>query len=214
MRIIGLTGGIGMGKSTAAAAFRRAHLPVFDADAEVHRLQQKGGRAVAPLARAFPTAIENGAINRKTLRALAIQNPTAMATLEKILHPLVRAAQRRFLARARAARSPAAILDIPLLLETGGQSRVDTVLVVTAPPAIQRARVRRRRQMTDAQIGAILARQMPDRQKRRHADLLVHTGLSRYHANRTLQRFIRSLRPSPAPKPRPGPSSSIPRPPV
>ncbi len=195
MKIVGLTGGIGMGKSTAAAAFRRARLPVFDADATVHRLQAKGGAAVARIAQAFPGVVVDGAIDRPRLRAAAIQDPAAMATLERIIHPLVRAAERRFLHAARHARARAAVLDIPLLLETHGDKRVDVVVVVSAPAAVQRARVRARRRMTDAQITAIIARQMPDAEKRRRADVVVRTGLSRYHATRTLNRLIRRLRP-------------------
>jgi dephospho-CoA kinase len=195
VKVIGLTGGIGMGKSTAAAAFRRARLPVFDADAAVHRLQSKSGAAVAPIGRAFPGVVVDGAVDRARLRAAAIQDPAAMTTLERIVHPLVRAAERRFLQAARRARARAAVLDIPLLLETHAERRVDLVVVVSAPAAVQRARVRARRRMTEAQIAAIIARQMPDAEKRRRADVVVRTGLSRYHAIRTLNRLIRSVRP-------------------
>ncbi len=193
MKIVGLTGGIGMGKSTAAAAFRRARLPVFDADAEVHRLQSRGGRAVPLIAAAFPGTVRDGAIDRPRLRSIAIQDPAAMTTLERILHPLVRQAERRFLAQAHRHRARAAVLDIPLLLETRGDARVDLVVVVSAPPATQRARVRSRRRMTEAQITAIIARQMPDRDKRRRADVVVQTGLSRFHALRTVKRLVRRL---------------------
>jgi len=193
MKIIGLTGGIGMGKSTAAAAFRRAHLPVFDADAEVHRLQARGGAAVGPIGAALPGTVVDGAVDRPRLRAAAIQDKAAMKTLERILHPLVRAAERRFLAAARRAGCRAAVLDIPLLLEAGGRRRVDMVVVVSAPAAVQLARVRRRGRMTEAQIAAIIARQMPDAEKRRRADVVVQTGLSRHHALRQLRRLIRGL---------------------
>ncbi len=182
-----------MGKSTAAAAFRRARLPVFDADAEVHRLQARGGAAVAAIGSAFPGVVVDGAIDRRRLRAAAIQNPAAMTTLERILHPLVRQAERRFLQAARRTRARAAVLDIPLLLETGGERRVDLVVVVSAPPAVQRARVRARGRMTESQIAAIIARQMPDIVKRSRADVVVQTGLSRYHALRTLRRLIGTL---------------------
>ena len=194
MKVIGLTGGIGMGKSTAAAAFRRARFPVFDADAAVHRLQAKGGQAVPPIAAAFPAAIIDGAVDRTRLRAIAVQCPSAMTRLEHIIHPMVRAMQRRFLAEARRARRPAAVLDVPLLLETGADRRVDRVVVVSAPLAVQLARVRRRGRMNEAQIRAIIARQMPDQEKRRRADLVVRTGLSRYHAQATLRRWILELR--------------------
>ena len=191
--MVGLTGGIGMGKSTAAAAFRRAGLPVFDADAAVHRLQARGGRAVAAIAAAFPGTVRDGAVDRATLRQAAVFDPAALRRLEAILHPMVRAEERAFLGRARRAGRRAAVLDIPLLLEGGGERRVDLVVVVSAPPAVQLARVRRRRGMTDAQARAIIARQMPDREKRRRADLVVRTGLSRHHALRALRRLTLEL---------------------
>ncbi len=194
MKVIGLTGGIGMGKSTAAAAFRRAGLPVFDADAEVHRLQARGGRAVRPIGAAFPGSVVDGAVDRGRLRAAVVGDPAAMTRLERILHPMVREGERRFLAAARRAGRRAAVLDIPLLLETGGEARVDQVVVVSAPASVQRARVRARRRMSEAQIAAIIARQMPDGEKRRRADVVVRTGLSRYHAHRQLQRLIREIR--------------------
>lgn len=193
MKVIGLTGGIGMGKSTAAAAFRRAKLPVFDADAAVHRLQARGGRAVPAIAAAFPGSAPGGAVDRGLLRAAALGQPGGMRVLERILHPMVRREQAAFLARARRAGRHAAVLDIPLLLETGGERRVDLVVVVTAPLAVQLHRVRRRRGMSLAETRAIIARQMPDREKRRRADVVVHTGLSRYHALRRLRRLMLDL---------------------
>lgn len=199
MKIIGLTGGIGMGKSTAAAAFRRAGLPVFDADAAVHRLQARGGQAVRAIGAAFPCTVRDGAVDRAALRQAVVFDTAAMRRLEAILHPMVRAEQRAFLARARRAGRRAAVLDIPLLLETGGDSRVDLVVVVSAPHAAQLDRVRRRRGMTRAQADAIIARQMPDAEKRRRADLVVRTGLSRNHALRTLRRFIQGLNPAAVP---------------
>jgi dephospho-CoA kinase len=198
MVVIGLTGGIGMGKSTAAAAFRRAGLPVFDADAVVHRLQAPGGRAVRPIARAFPATVRCGTIDRQALRAAVLAAPEALKRLEAIIHPLVRREQRAFLARARRARRPAAVLDIPLLFETGGDRLVDFVVVVSAPRDIQFHRVRARQRMSDENIAAVIARQMPDREKRRRADLVIATGLSRHHALRTLHALIRSLLASPA----------------
>ena len=194
MKVIGLTGGIGMGKSTAAAAFRRAGLPVFDADAAVHRLQARGGRAVPAIAAAFPGTVHGGAVDRALLRRAAVGDPAAMTRLERILHPLVRQEEQAFLARARRAGRRIAVLDIPLLLETGGDHRVDLVVVVSAPPAVQLARVRARRRMTPDQIRAIVARQMPDAEKRRRADVVVRTGLSRHHAQRRLRRLLLDLR--------------------
>lgn len=195
-----------MGKSTAAAAFRRAGLPVFDADAAVHALQARGGQAVPGIARAFPGAVRDGAVDRAALRAAAIRDPAAMRTLERILHPLVRAGQAAFLAQARRARRPAAVLDVPLLLETGGERRVDLVVVVSAPPAVQLARVLARRRMTRAEIAAIIARQMPDREKRRRADVVIPTGLSRHFAQRRLRRLLMELRGAPTGAAAPSPS--------
>ena len=183
-----------MGKSTASKAFRRAHIPVFDADAAVHRLQAPGGQALPAIAAAFPGTVVDGVLDRIRLRACVVGHDPAMKRLEQIIHPLVRRLEAAFLARARRAGSPAAVLDIPLLLETGGDARVDFVIVVSAPRAVQIARVRRRRGMTPEQITAIIARQMPDSQKRRRADLVVQTGLSRHAALRPLRRLIGSLR--------------------
>jgi dephospho-CoA kinase len=194
MKVIGLTGGIGMGKSTAAQAFRRARLPVFDADATVHRLQARGGRAVRAIGEAFPGTVIDGAVDRGMLRSAVLGQPAALRRLEAILHPMVRREEQAFLARARRAGARAAVLDIPLLLETGGHRRVDLVLVVSAPRAVQAHRLRARRRMSAADIAAVIARQMPDREKRRHADVVVRTGLSRHHALRKLRRFIGRLR--------------------
>jgi dephospho-CoA kinase len=194
MKVIGLTGGIGMGKSTAADAFRRARFPVFDADAAVHRLQARGGRAVRAIGAAFPGSVVDGAVDRNALRSAVLGRPDALKRLEQILHPMVRTDEKAFVARARRAGARAVVLDVPLLLETGGQRRVDMVVVVSAPRAVQVQRVRRRRRMSEADIAAVIARQMPDRAKQRHANLVVRTGLSRHHALRTLRRLIRGLR--------------------
>ncbi len=194
MRIIGLTGGIGMGKSTAAAFFRRARIPVFDADAAVHRLQAKGGRAVRVIEGAFAGSTRDGAVDRAALRQAVLGDRAALGKLEHILHPMVEAEERTFVARARRTGKPAVVLDIPLLFETNGDKRVDTVVVVSAPLAIQIHRVSLRRRMSKTDIAAVIARQMPDREKRRRADLVVKTGLSRHHTLRILKRFISSLR--------------------
>ncbi len=194
MRIVGLTGGIGMGKSTAAAAFRRSRIPVFDADLAVHRMQAKGGRAVKAIEAAFPGTTANGAVDRNALRQAVLGNRAALTRLEHILHPMVEAEERAFVSRARRAGKPAVVLDIPLLFETKGDERVDTVVVVSAPRAIQVHRVGLRRRMSKADIEAVIARQMPDKEKRRRADLVVNTGLSRAHTLRILNRFIRTLR--------------------
>ena len=189
MKVLGLTGGIGMGKSTAAAAFRRARFPVFDADAEVHRMYARNGRAVRPIAAAFPGVVTDGRVDRSLLRAVLVQ-PSELARLERIVHPLVHRAQNEFVARARRHRARAVVIDNPLLLEMGDARRVDLVVVVSAPRAVQMHRVRRRGTMTDAQIAGVIARQMPDREKRRRADLVVRTGLSRHNSWRQLKRLI------------------------
>jgi len=193
MKIIGLTGGIGMGKSTAAANFRRRGIPVFDADASVHKLQARGGRGVAPIEAAFPGTTRNGAVDRAALREAVLGKPEALRKLEHILHPLVRQDERAFIARARRAGTRAVVLDIPLLFETGWDHGVDKIVVVSAPRAVQMQRVRQRRNMSLADIAAIIARQMPDVEKRRRADVVIRTGLSRHHALRTLRRFVRTL---------------------
>lgn len=194
MKVIGLTGGVGMGKSTAAGVFRRAGIPVFDADASVHRLQAPGGRAVRAIAEAFPGTVVDGVLDRVRLRAIVLRDPDALTRLEGILHPMVRAEERAFVARARRAGRRLAVLDIPLLLETGGDRRVDRIVVVSAPRSVQEYRVGRRGKMSRADAAAIIARQMPDAEKRRRADFIVHTGLSRHHALRTLRRTIAELR--------------------
>jgi dephospho-CoA kinase len=194
VRIIGLTGGIGMGKSTAAAAFRRARIPVFDADLAVHHLQAKGGRAVKVIEAAFPGTTRDGAVDRTALRGAVLADRSALTRLEHILHPMVEDEERRFVGRARRAGQHAVVLDIPLLFEVKGDKRVDTVVVVSAPRAIQIHRVAKRRRMSKADVEAIIARQMPDAEKRRRADLVVRTGLSRAHTLRVLHRFIRGLR--------------------
>jgi dephospho-CoA kinase len=194
MKVIGLTGGIGMGKSTAAQAFRRARVPVFDADAAVHRLQARGGAAVAAIGAAFPGSVVDGAVDRAKLRAAVLGKPAALRLLESILHPMVRQAERAFIARARRTGKRAVVLDVPLLLETGGHRRVDSVVVVSAPRSVQVHRVRLRRRMSEADIDAVIARQMPDREKQRYANHIVRTGLSRHHALRSLRRLIQGLR--------------------
>jgi dephospho-CoA kinase len=193
MKIIGLTGGIGMGKSTAAAAFRRARIPVFDADAAVHRLQARGGRGVRAIEAAFPGTTTDGAVDRGRLRQAVLGQPEALARLEAILHPMVEQKEHAFVGRARRAGRRVVVLDIPLLFETGGDRRVDRVLVVTAPRSVQMQRVRKRRRMSAADIAAVIARQMPDAEKRRRADIVLRTGLSRAYAQRALRRLIMEL---------------------
>jgi dephospho-CoA kinase len=193
MIVLGLTGGIGMGKSTATTILRRLGVPVFDADAAVHRLQARGGRAVAPIAAAFPGCVTDGRVDREALRRAVLGNPEALQRLERIIHPLVREEERRFLARARRAGRRIAVLDVPLLLETGGEARVDRVVVVSAPAAVQRSRVMRRPGMTEQRLAAIRARQLPDAEKRRRADHVIRTGLSRRHAQAAIRRLVLAL---------------------
>jgi dephospho-CoA kinase len=194
MRVIGLTGSIGMGKSTAAAVLRRLGLPVHDADAAVHRLMQPGGAAVDSVEAAFPGVVVDGAVDRKRLGARVLNDDAAMKRLEAILHPMVRAEARAFLAKQARLRRPLAVLDIPLLYETGGERLCDAVIVVTAPPAVQRARVLRRPGMTEDKMRAVLARQMPDAEKRRRADFVVQTGLGKQHSLRQLATIVRIQR--------------------
>ena len=195
MIVLGLTGSIGMGTSTAAAMLRRLRVPLFDADAVVHRLLAPGGAAVPTVAAGFPgVAMAQGGIDRKRLGARVFDDRDALRRLERIIHPLVRAAERRFLAAARRRGAAVAVLDIPLLFETGGAARCDYVMVVSAPAFLQRQRVMRRPGMTDSRFRAILRQQMPDREKRRRADFVVPSGLGRAATLRRLRAIIRLLR--------------------
>ena len=174
MFILGLTGSIGMGKSTTAAFFAAEGVPVHDADAAVHRLYE--GEAVAPIEAAFPGTTANGKVDRAKLAARVLGDEAARKRLEAIVHPLVRASETRFLAAARIRGAPVVVLDIPLLYETGGEKRVDAVVVVSAPPEVQRARVLARPGMTPERFEQLLAAQVPDAEKRRRADFVVDTG--------------------------------------
>jgi dephospho-CoA kinase len=174
MFILGLTGSIGMGKSVTAGVFARCGIPVHDADAAVHRLY--GGEAVAAIAEAFPGMVTDGVVDRAVLGARVLADPAAMAKLESIVHPLVQQSQRAFLAAAQARGERIAVLDIPLLLETDASNRVDAVVVVSAPLALQRERVLARPGMSDAKLDAILLKQMPDVEKRRRAHFVVDSS--------------------------------------
>lgn len=173
---LGLTGSIGMGKSTVAAMFRDLGVPVFDADAAVHELYGRGGAAVAPLQAAFPDAVVDGAVDRDRLGREVLGDREALRRLEGIVHPLVGQMRQQFLAAAAATGAPFVVLDIPLLFETGGEARVDAILVVSAPAAAQRERVLRRPGMSEEKFAAILDKQVPDAEKRARADFVIPTG--------------------------------------
>ena len=174
MFILGLTGSIGMGKSTAARFFAEAGVPVHDADAVVHRLYE--GEAVAAIEAAFPGTTAGGKVDRNKLAARVLGDAAALQRLEALVHPLVQEAERRLLAEAAATGEKIAVLDIPLLFETGGDRRVDAVVVVSAPPDVQRARVLERPGMTIEKLESILSKQMPDAEKRRRADFVVDSS--------------------------------------
>jgi dephospho-CoA kinase len=174
MFILGLTGSIGMGKSTTAKFFAEEGVPVHDADAAVHRLYQS--EAVAPIEAAFPGTTDGKAVDREKLAKRVLGDPAAIARLEAIVHPLVAQAREDFLARAERDGAAVAVLDVPLLYETGGEQRCDAVVVVSAPADVQRARAFERPDMTEAKFQAILARQMPDAEKRARADFVVDSG--------------------------------------
>ena len=176
MIVLGLTGSVGMGKSTTAAMFADAGARVWDADAAVHRLYGAGGAAVGPVGALVPEAVRGGAIDRGVLRAAIMADPGLLKRIEAVVHPLVQADRLDFLERARAEGVRVVVCDIPLLFETGQAGAFDAVVVVSAPPDVQRARVLARPGMTEAAFEAILARQMPDADKRARADFVVETG--------------------------------------
>jgi len=191
MLVLGLTGSIGMGKSTAARFFAEAGVPVYDADAAVHRLY--AGEAVEPIGKAFPGTVSDGKVDRVKLAARVLDDPAALKQLETIVHPLVRALEIRFLAEATAAGATVVVLDIPLLFEVGGQDRVDAVVVVSAPSALQRERVLTRADMSAGKLDAILAKQTPDEEKRRRAHFVVDTSGSFDSARAQIHGILRAV---------------------
>lgn len=174
MLLLGLTGSIGMGKSTTAKLFEEAGVPVYDADATVHKVYE--GEATPAVEAAFPGSTVNGKVDRQKLSALVVNNAEAMKRLETIVHPMLRSHQLKFLSDAEKSGVPVAVLDVPLLFETGGETRVDAVVVVTTTPEIQRDRILARENMTPDKLDAILARQLPDTEKRKRADFVVDTS--------------------------------------
>jgi dephospho-CoA kinase len=194
MVIIGLTGSIGMGKSTVAGMFRRMRIPVYDSDASVHRLYARGGHAVRAIAAAFPEAVRNGAVDRAVLSRLVVGDRAAFKRLEGIVHPLVGRVRDDFLRRMARRGAPLVVIDVPLLFEIGGDVACDAVVVVSAPRFVQRARVLARPGMTEAKLDEMLARQVPDAEKRRRADFVVATGQPRRRTLRELHNIVRVMK--------------------
>ena len=194
MIVIGLTGSIGMGKSTTAAMFAAEGIPVYDADAEVHALYASDGAAVAPIEAAFPGVVQSGAVDRALLSQKVLGDDAAMKRLEAIVHPLVGASRAGFFEAAAAKNADIVVLDIPLLFETGGEKRVDAVVVVTAPPEIQRSRVLERPGMAEKKLDAILARQMADAEKRARAHFVIDTGKGLEPAREQVRQVLAELR--------------------
>ena len=194
MLILGLTGSIGMGKSTAAGMLRQLGVPVHDADASVHRLMAKGGAAVPQIATLFPEAVQDGRVDRGLLGQAVFGDTAALRRLEGVLHPLVRRCSEQFLRRQARRRRWLAVLDIPLLYETDAAGRCDAVAVVSAPAWLQRQRVLARPGMTAERFAAIAAQQVPDREKRRKADYVVETGLSKRNTLCQLQAVLEDMR--------------------
>jgi dephospho-CoA kinase len=196
MFILGLTGSVGMGKSATALLFAEEGAPVHDADAAVHRLYE--GEAVAAIEAAFPGTTSAGRVDRGKLAARVLGHPSALARLEAIVHPMVRAAEEELIALAKARGDKVVVLDIPLLFETGGDERVDAVVVVTAPAETQRARVLGRPGMTMEKLEAILAQQIPDAEKRRRADFVVDTSRGFEAAREQVRAILRAMDKIPA----------------
>jgi dephospho-CoA kinase len=192
--VLGLTGSIGMGKSTAASALRAMGVPVHDADASVHKLMNHGGAAVGFIEAAFPGTALSGAIDRKELGRRVYADPAALRRLESILHPMVREQERIFLRTARARRHRVVVLDIPLLYETGGEKRCAAVIVVTAPKFLQDQRVLKRPGMSRQRLDEIVSKQMPDAEKRQRADYLVQTGNGKRAMRVALARILKTLK--------------------
>lgn len=193
MIVLGLTGGMGAGKTTVARFLRRAGWPVFDADAAVHALQARGGKAVTAIARRWPAVVRDHAVDRNALRHAVIGHKEEISALEAIIHPLVRAERRLFLRRMARRGARICVLDIPLLFETGADRDCDAVIAVTTPLTVRLRRVMRRRSLSEAQARHLLARQMSERERNKRADHVLRNGLSRGHTAQQVKRLMASL---------------------
>ena len=191
MLILGLTGSIGMGKSTTAKLFEEAGVPVYDADAAVHKLYE--GEAALAIEAAFPGTTADGKVDRAKLSARVVGDAAAMKQLEQIVHPMLGTSRQKFFADAEAAKVPVVVLDIPLLYETGGEKRVDAVVVVTTSPELQRERVLARGTMDAAKLDAIIAKQMPDAEKRKRADFIVDTSHGLEPVRAAIQHILKEV---------------------
>lgn len=191
MFVLGLTGSIGMGKSTTAAMFRAEGTDVHDSDAAVHAAYR--GPAVPVIERAFPGTVRDGTVDRDLLRSRVLENPAALERLESLVHPIVAASRATFLAAAAERGRPIVVVDIPLLFETGLESEVDAIVLVSAPESVQKQRVLQRQGMTPSRLEAIIARQMPDAKKRRRSHFLIETSLGFASAERQVRGVLRAL---------------------
>jgi len=194
MILLGLTGSIGMGKSETAKMFQREGIPVYDSDAEVHKLQGPGGRALPAIEAAFPGVVVDGVLDRAALGQRVFGKRAELRKLEAIIHPMMGSAQRKFLRLASARHEPVVVLDVPLLYESGGDKYVDASVVVTAPAALQRRRVLARPGMSIERLEGVLAQQMPDAEKRRRADFIVQSGLGKAFARRQVHAIVVGLK--------------------
>jgi dephospho-CoA kinase len=194
MIVLGLTGSIGMGKTTTARMFADEGIPVHDADATVHALYATGGEAAGPIGDVFPSAVKDGAVDRQALAAGIAGNPEALARLEAIVHPLVARSRDSFLERARRAGAEVVVLDMPLLFETGAHEALDATVVVSAPADAQRQRVLDRPGMTEQKLQALIGRQTPDDEKRARADFLVDTGQGLDHARAQVRHILATVK--------------------
>lgn len=191
MIILGLTGSIGMGKTTASDNFRRSGVPVHDADLAVHQMMSEGGEAVTSMSEMFPAAVRKGGIDRKVIAQEVFSNSKALDKIEKVLHPLVRLREQKFIANNTRIGNKIVVLDVPLLFETGGEKRCDRIITVSSPKYVQYQRVINRPGMTLEKLNSILSRQMPDVEKRKLSDFVVLTGLGKHFSLIQIKRIIR-----------------------